>query len=225
MGYSKSEMYITTWGPGDKTKAPDQTHSKEYLTYLRAFTEAVLAYTGAAKINVISHSMGVTLGRRIIKGGKVNAAAQPFFLGESLANKVDTFIGIAGATWGLTTCYLLPAYATCNALNGFYPGYAIGPMGMSSYLQDLNNDKIKEGDQVYSIFSTQDDLIGFGDIVWGRYTSVWPTVDAQKNYNFDVHVHMALRDQTAPAQYSLITRHSFTTVDEETENRTFLTME
>ena len=23
MGYSKSEMYITTWGPGDKTKASD----------------------------------------------------------------------------------------------------------------------------------------------------------------------------------------------------------
>jgi len=134
MGYSKSEMYITTWGPGDKTKAPDQTHSKEYLTYLRAFTEAVIAYTGTEKIDIISHSMGVTLGRRVIKGGKVNAAANPFNLGPSLANKVDTFIGIAGATWGLTTCYLLPAYATCNSLNGFYPGYAIGPMGMSKYL-------------------------------------------------------------------------------------------
>jgi triacylglycerol lipase len=145
MGYSKSEMYITTWGPGDKTKASDQTHSKEYLTYLRAFTEAVIAYTGADKINVISHSMGVTLGRRVIKGGKVNAAASPFNLGPSLANKVDTFIGIAGATWGLTTCYLLPAYATCNNLNGFYPGYAIGPMGMSKYLQELNDDQIREG--------------------------------------------------------------------------------
>lgn len=74
-GYTKSEMYITTWGPGSKDKAPDQTHSKEYLTYLRAFTEAVLAYTGAEKINIISHSMGVTLGRRVIKGGVVNAAS------------------------------------------------------------------------------------------------------------------------------------------------------
>lgn len=177
-GYSKSEMYITTWGPGDKDKASDQTHTKEYLTYLRAFTEAVLAYTGAAKINIISHSMGVTLGRRVIKGGQVNAAAMPFNLGVSLANKVDTFIGIAGATWGLTICYELPMYATCNSLNGFYPGYAVGPMGMSNYLQELNNDQIKEGSHVFSIFSTQDDLIGFGDIVWGRYTSVWPTVEA-----------------------------------------------
>jgi len=73
-GYSKGELYITTWGPGDKNKAQDQTHSKEYLTYLRAFTEAVLAYTGAEKINVIGHSMGVTLSRRVIKGGVVKAA-------------------------------------------------------------------------------------------------------------------------------------------------------
>ena len=104
------------------------------MTYLRAFTEAVIAYTGASKINVISHSMGVTLGRRVIKGGQVNAASMPFSLGPSLANKVETFIGIAGATWGLTACYELPFYATCNALNGFYPGYAVGPMGMSKYL-------------------------------------------------------------------------------------------
>lgn len=154
MGYSKSELYITTWGPGNKDKAPDQTHSKEYLTYLRAFTEAVIAYTGAEKINIISHSMGVTLGRRVIKGGKVAAAATPFNLGPSLANKVDTFIGLAGATYGLTNCYLVPMFATCNALNGFYPGYAIGPMGMSTYLQELNDDKIKEGDYVYSLFSS-----------------------------------------------------------------------
>jgi len=41
---------------------------------LRAFTEAVLNYTGAEKINVISHSMGVTLSRRVIKGGIVKAS-------------------------------------------------------------------------------------------------------------------------------------------------------
>lgn len=197
-GYSKSEMYITTWGPGDKTKASDQTHSKEYIMYLRAFTEAVLAYTKADKINVISHSMGVTLGRRVIKGGKVNGASTPFYVGPSLANKVDTFIGIASASWGLVTCYELPFYATCNSLNGFYPGYAIGPMGMSKYLQELNDDSIKEGSHVFSIFSVDDDLIGFGDIVWGRYTSVWPTVDAQKVYSYDIDCHMALRDETAP---------------------------
>jgi len=93
----------------------------------------VIAYTGATKINVISHSMGVTLGRRVIKGGQVNASPIQFNLGPSLANKVETFIGIAAANWGLVNCYLMPLFETCNNLNGYYPGYAIGPMGLSSF--------------------------------------------------------------------------------------------
>lgn len=36
---------------------------------LRAFVEAVIAYTGAPQVNIISHSMGVTLARKVIKGG------------------------------------------------------------------------------------------------------------------------------------------------------------
>jgi triacylglycerol lipase len=52
--------------------------------------------------------MGVTLGRRVIKGGVVSEAENPFDLGPSLASKVDTFIGIAGANWGLTTCFDFP---------------------------------------------------------------------------------------------------------------------
>lgn len=130
-GYTKAELYATTWGPGDTSKSQDQTHSKEYLTYLRSFVEAVIQYTGATKVDIIGHSMGVTLGRAIIKGGVINASQNPFNLGPALSSKVDTFVGIAGANWGLSLCYTFPTAQTCNALNGFYPGFAIGPMGMS----------------------------------------------------------------------------------------------
>jgi hypothetical protein len=98
---------------------------------LRAFTEAVIEYTGAEKIDIISHSMGVTLGRRVIKGGEVEAEKEPFNLGGPLTDKVDTFVGIAGANWGLTSCYISPIYDTCSKLNGFYPGYETGGKGMS----------------------------------------------------------------------------------------------
>lgn len=84
--------------------ASQNYHSMEYLTYLRAFTEAVLKYTGAEKIVVIGHPISVTLGRRVIKGGQVSSTFYPFDLGPSLADKVDTFIGIAGANYGLVTC-------------------------------------------------------------------------------------------------------------------------
>lgn len=62
-------------------------------------------------------------------------------------------------------------------LNGFYPGYAPGPIGASKYLDELNRDHHKEGKHTYALYSKIDDLIGFGDLVWGRYTSQWPTMD------------------------------------------------
>jgi len=76
---------------------------------LRNFFEAVLTYTKAEKINVVTHSMGVTLSRKVIKGGKgYDSFAGEYDLGESLKNKVDTFIGVAGGNFGLTDCYLTP---------------------------------------------------------------------------------------------------------------------
>jgi len=126
-----------------------------------------LEYTGAPKVSIISHSMGVTLGRRVIKGGIVTAALIPFNLGAPLTKRVDTFVGIAAADLGLADCYLMPEIPTCNPLNGFYPGYAIGPLGLSTYLYDLNEDKHREGQHVFSICSTCDELIKYGDIVWG----------------------------------------------------------
>ena len=82
-----------------------QVHSEEYLTYLRAFVLAVLDYTGSEKVSIITHSMGVTLGRAVIKGGTFpDYYGSTFYLGDSIADRVDTFIGIAGGNWGLATC-------------------------------------------------------------------------------------------------------------------------
>lgn len=62
-------MYTTTWGPANPNQASNNSHIKEYVLRLRAFVEAVIKYTGAPKVNIIGHSMGVTLGRKVIKGG------------------------------------------------------------------------------------------------------------------------------------------------------------
>ena len=108
--------------------------------YLRAFVEAVFAYTKAKEINISGHSMGVSLGRRVIKGGQADDHTEGSYnVGASLAAKVPNFIGLAGANLGLTACYSASALPTCGAKDGFYPGL-LPSSGPSKFLNDLNTN-------------------------------------------------------------------------------------
>ena len=67
---------------------------------MKTFFEAVLAYTGADKVNIISHSMGVTIGRKVAKGGKAQDHIEGTYdVGSSLKDKIKAFIGLAGGNW------------------------------------------------------------------------------------------------------------------------------
>lgn len=203
-GYKKSEMYITTWGDGNSMNAYTRVHSADVVLRLRKFVEAVLAYTGVPKVHIIAHSMGVTLARKVIKGGALVDGGDA---GAPLTSKVDTFVGLAGANRGLMNCYYLPAFATCGNKVGFYPGSS-ATSSLSDFLADINNSPAKEGDYVFSIFSTMDDLISYGDLVWGQYTSAIPGQTDQKVLTSYEYNHMGCRDKTLDLQYQAITKHS-----------------
>jgi len=180
-GYTSAELYATTWGPADPFQASLQYHSKEVMVNrIRAFIQAVKAYTGAAKVDVVTHSMGVTLARKAIKGGSAydSAAGGTYSLGSALTASVDAFVGISGANRGLVACYNSgPTTPTCSDVNGLYPGYFVGvfgPYDVSSILVDMNAASHYEGSFVYTIWSTVDEVIGYGDLVWGQYTSRIP---------------------------------------------------
>lgn len=171
-------MYTTTWGPADPNQASNNYHSKEYVMRMRAFVEAVIKYTGAAKVNIIGHSMGVSIGRKVIKGGVANDhSAGDYNVGDSLKSKVNTFVGLAGANLGLTACWTASVLPTCSAKDGFFPG-ATSFSGPSKFLNDLNTNGGAEGDKVYTIWSKYDDLILYECLVWGKVTCRIPDQNA-----------------------------------------------
>ncbi len=211
-GYTPAELYATTWGPADPAEAADQVHSWAYLSRVRAFIEAVLAYTGAARIDVVAHSMGVTLARKAIKGGPVEDPQTGRWrdLGPPLTGRVDAFVGIAGANRGLANCFAAVWTApTCSADSGFFPGYLGfgGLWGVSRFLSELNDAAHFEGDRVYSIWSTSDQVVGYGGVVYGRYTSRIPGQDDEKVYHGYPYGHFCTRDLSAPVQLQMVREH------------------
>lgn len=213
-GYTSAELYATTWGPANAAFSSQQYHSKDNLTRLRAFIQAVKAYTGAAKVDIVTHSMGVTLARKAIKGGSGNdsLAGGAYNLGASLTTSVDTFVGIAGANRGLTTCYMTgPTTPTCGNTNGLYPGYLVGgfgPYGVSAFLVDLGTTNHYEGTYVYTIWSSADEVIGYGTVVYGSSTCRIPAQNGEKTFSGYPYGHIGSKDQTAYYQWRMVKYHA-----------------
>ena len=209
-GYGPQEIYAFTWGDADAALTAYQYHSEENLKRVRAFFQAVLAYTGAAKIDVVAHSMGVTLARKAILGGSASDALGDgsYNLGASLGGQVDTFLGISGANVGLTSCwYTGPSTPTCGATNGFYPGTSNGFIvtGRSAFLNDLLA-KRGEASYVASMWSSGDEVLGTGALVWGVNTARVPGQNGERQLDSRCG-HFASKNGTAAAQIAIVTGH------------------
>jgi pimeloyl-ACP methyl ester carboxylesterase len=109
------------------------------------FIEAVQTYTGSQQIDIVAHSLGVTLARRLMA------------LYPQLARDVVAFVGIAGANHGTTVCRgLETTYYGCNeiapgsewlaSLNG--PGGSLetyGPTQWQTIYDGLEGDPLFVG--------------------------------------------------------------------------------
>ncbi|MBS1797291.1 MAG: lipase [Acidobacteria bacterium] len=212
-GYKTSEIYATTWGDANPLLSANQYHSKPNLQKIRAFIQAVKAYTGATKVDIVTHSMGVTLARKAILGGTASDLANggSYNLGSPLTSSVDTFVGIAGANQGLVSCYQTGGSTpTCANTNGLYPGYLYFGLllGVSNILTNMNASSHYEGTYTYSIWSTVDEVIGYGDIVYGQYTSRVPGQNGEVVFGAVPYGHINSKDLTGYYQWRMVKYHA-----------------
>ena len=119
-GYTDCELFGITWLSSSERSAPQNNyHKPAKAAMVRDFINAVKSYTGKSQVDVIGHSMGMTVGIHGIDYG-------------SLWGSVRKFIGISGGVRGLASCwwmgYANPWATTCGSQNvfdsnifGFFP--------------------------------------------------------------------------------------------------------
>lgn len=134
-GYSAAQIYRPSWG--SSCPACNDHNGSEEVPVRNALNGAIAA-SCTGKIDVIGHSMGVTLAAREIDR-------------YSLSNQVDSFVGIAGANRGLWTCGSYP-WNVWSSTCGYW-GLSVN----SPFLNSIAGEQF--GARMYSIKSWSDQVV------------------------------------------------------------------
>jgi|SRR5690606_10275533 len=177
-GYAANDIYRPNWG--SSCVACNNHSGSEEVPVANALLDA-MENSCSGQIDVIGHSMGVTLAiKEIIDLG--------------LEDNVNDFVGIAGAVRGLHSCGYYPFNmytSTCG-----YWGLSIG----SPFLNSIKNKNFAS--RVYSIKSWSDQVVCYGGCTVGgiHSSSIW---GEQASYNYYLG-HFGLQTATYEKQVDLI---------------------
>lgn len=194
---------------------------KADMTYRsRRFIQAVREYTNKTKVDIIAGSNGVTLFRKAIQGGVAyqdprQSEESVCYLGESLVNQIDTFVGIAGVNRGSLLCGYWPNEATINHNSCQENGMAIN----NPFYKDLNGGpnlgmKPKRvAGYIFSIYSDLDCVAGGSgstcNIIDGENSAHIPLEDGfyVKNTDLGDMPHATISSTTYAVQCNMIQNH------------------
>jgi hypothetical protein len=124
-GYNDCELFGITWiNPTEQASQQLNFHTATKAAMIRDFITAVKTYTGKPKVDILAHSMGVTVALHGITFG-------------NLWGSIGRFVNVAGGLRGLSSClsvgFANPAFPTCGSQNvfdsnifGFWPDGAAG---------------------------------------------------------------------------------------------------
>jgi len=181
-GWADSQFFRPDWGYKTVTMASYNSHDSTNTGKVKSSITSAINSSCTGKIDVLGHSMGVTLAMKAINE-----------LGVS--GKVNSFVGIAGAQHGLLSCGVYP-------YNIWTP--TCGSQGLSVNSPLINSVRNKRyGSKMYSIKSWMDQVVcSTGScLIYGSHTS---NIDSQ-NASYDyAKGHFGLLSDTATKQWELI---------------------
>ena len=179
-GYASSQIYRPSWG--SKTCAACNDHNGSEETPVKNALINAIAASCTGKIDVIGHSMGVTLAAREIDR-------------YGLASSVDAFVGIAGANRGLWTCGTYP-WNVWSSTCGYW-GLSVN----SPFLNSIAGRSF--GSRMYSIKSWTDQVVCATGVctVGGVHSSQIAGENASYSYALG---HFGLLEYTSVQQANLI---------------------
>jgi hypothetical protein len=79
---------------------------------------------------------------------------------------------------------------------------------VSSFLTELNSAANYEGAYRYSIWSSVDEIVGYGCVVYGLNTCRIPGQTGEKSFASVPYGHFGVKDLTAYWQFQMVKNHS-----------------
>jgi len=184
-GYNDCELFGITWlSPTEQAAQQLNFHTSTKAARIRDFITAVKAYTGKSKVDILAHSMGVTVALHGITFG-------------NLWGSINSFVNVAGGLKGLSSClsvgFANPAFTTCGSQNvfdsntfGFWPDGAAGASnprtGTSTSVGFRHEPERRTGVRFFTISGGNADAIVGGDQC--KFTSA-AALKAQLNVGVD----------------------------------------
>jgi pimeloyl-ACP methyl ester carboxylesterase len=193
-GYNDCELFGVTWLSATEqadSEAARNYHQSSKYQLLKTFIDKVKAYTGKTQVDIVSHSMGVSLSLATIR-----------YYG--IQGSVRKFVGIAGGLRGLNSCYYT-GYAnasapTCGSQNvydanifGFFPeGLYWGTYVNNDWTGTGNNLSLRDQPYYNTGISYYTLRAGQRDQVLCSTTTGWDTCGDSARFNSYTNVKSQL---------------------------------
>lgn len=176
-GYNDCELFGVTYLSASEQAAPQYNyHSSSRYATLQYFIDRVKAYTGKAQVDIVAHSMGVSMALATLQYNNSWAS-------------VRRFVNIAGGIRGLYSCYYT-GYAnasapTCGSQNiwdstlfGFFPeGWYYGAWITNSWTGTGSSNSLRNMPGGHTAISFYTLAAGFKDQVACATASFWAGCD------------------------------------------------